>query len=395
MNVKTKQEIAILEESGQLLYEILQKVIAEVRVGASGLELSNYALDLITAARAVPAFVGYGKPPFPAALCVSVNSCVVHGVPTEYRLQAGDIVGLDIGMRYQGLYTDMARTLAIGKLPVREQELIDATYQSFEQALTVVRPGRTTGDIGHAVQSYVEKLGFGVVRDLSGHGVGHALHEAPEVPNFGQPGKGDVLETGMVIAIEPMVTLGNFAVSIGDDGWSVMTRDGSKAAHVEDTVLVTDDGHRVLTRPIGEKRKYLGIDYGDAHIGLALASGMLAVPYKVVNNDQGFWKMLPQLISDEAITDIVVGWPVRMSGKEGGRTQKTSQFIERVRTRVALPVHRTDERLSTRIAHARGDAPLARGDARRARTAADRVDAIAAAEILQTFLDAHAVPHSF
>lgn len=395
MNVKTKQEIAILEESGHVLSDILQKVIAQVRIGVSGLELSNYALDLITAAGAVPAFVGYGKPPFPASLCVSVNSCVVHGVPTEYRFQTGDIVGLDIGMRYQGLYTDMARTLAIGTLPLREQKLIDATYQSLERALTVVKPGRTTGDIGHAVQSYIEGFGFGVVRDLAGHGVGHALHEAPEVPNFGQPGEGFVLEAGMVIAIEPMITLGHFAVRIGDDGWSVMTRDGSKAAHVEDTVLVTDNGHRVLTRPIGEKRKYLGIDYGDVHIGLALASGLLAVPYTVVNNDQGFWKMLPQLISDEAITDIVVGWPVRMSGKEGSRTEKTSQFIERVRTRVALPVHRTDERLSTRIAHARSDAARARGDARRARSAADRVDAVAAAEILQTFLDAHAVSHSF
>jgi len=304
-------------------------------------------------------------------------------------------VGLDIGMRYQGLYTDMARTLAIGKLPVREQKLIDATYESLEQALTVVKSGRTTGDIGNAVQSYIEKFGFGVVRDLAGHGVGHVLHEAPEIPNFGQPGEGVVLEAGMVIAIEPMVTLGHFAVSIGDDGWSVITRDGSKAAHVEDTVLVTDEGHRVLTRPVGEKRKYLGIDYGDAYIGLAIASGTLAVPYKVVNNDQVFWKMLPQLVSDEAITDIVVGWPVRMSGKEGSRTEKTAQFIERVRTRVALPVHRTDERLSTRVARARGDAPRAHGDAGRARSTTDRVDAIAAAEILQTFLDAHAVSHSF
>jgi methionyl aminopeptidase len=248
MIAANKEEIAILTEAGGLLHTILMKVIERVAIGVTGKDLDIYAEQLIRDAGGKPAFKGYGNPPYPATLCVSINSCVVHGIPTDTPLINGDLVGLDIGMVYKGFYTDMARTVAVGKVSKHEEHLMHTAREALDAALAMIRPGITTGDIGFLIQSYVEKRGFGIVRDLAGHGVGKALHESPEIPNFGKKGKGDKLEAGMVLAIEPMITLGSWEVTIADDNWSIMTADGSKSAHSEDMVLVTETGHEVLTQ---------------------------------------------------------------------------------------------------------------------------------------------------
>jgi methionyl aminopeptidase len=248
MMVKSKSEIESLHRGGRILSEILAAVVSDVSAGVTGLDLSMRAGELIQKAGGKPAFVGYGTPPFPAPLCVSTNACVVHGIPNKEQFKVGDIIGLDIGMVYEGLYTDMARTVAVKPIMAREQLLIDVAYNALDLAVSLVRPGITTGDIGHAVQKYVEKQGFGVVRDLAGHGVGYALHEAPEIPNFGKKKTGAVLESGMVIALEPMITMGDWQVEIAHDGWSVVTKDRTKSAHVEDTIVVTETGCKGITR---------------------------------------------------------------------------------------------------------------------------------------------------
>ncbi len=242
-----KEDIDNLIEAGHLLHSILAKIVAKVKPGVTGVELNAFAEALIKECGATPAFKGYGHPPYPAALCVSVNQCVVHGIPDAKPLQNGDIVGLDIGLVYKGIYTDMARTVAVGKVTKREQDLMNTAREALDEALEMIRPGITTGDIGFAVQSYVEKRGFGVVRDLAGHGVGKDLHEDPEIPNFGIKGKGEKLVEGMVLALEPMITLGDWEVVVADDQWSILTADGSKSAHSEDMVLVTKNRHIVLT----------------------------------------------------------------------------------------------------------------------------------------------------
>lgn len=248
MKIKTAAEIASLVKSARLLRDILAEVETAVQPGATGIELSKLADDLIRKCGGIPAFVGYGQPPYPAALCVSINSCVVHGIPSVYKFREGDIIGLDIGMVYEDLYTDMARTVVIEPISDRERLLVATAKQALELGLQAVAPGVTTGDIGSIIQSYVESRGFGVVRDLAGHGVGHSLHEKPEVPNFGTRGDGTELVPGMVLALEPMITFGGWEVETAPDQWSVMTVDGFKSAHFEDMVVVTDTGHKVLTK---------------------------------------------------------------------------------------------------------------------------------------------------
>lgn len=247
MKIKTAADIASLTKSARLLRDILAEVETAVKSGATGVELSKLADDLIRKSGGIPAFIGYGNPPYPAALCVSVNSCVVHGIPSAYRFREGDIIGLDIGMCYENLYTDMARTVALEPLSDNERLLVATAKQALELGLQAVAPGVTTGDIGFIIQNFVESRGFGVVRDLAGHGVGHRLHEQPEIRNFGTRGNGTELMPGMVLALEPMITLGGWEVETAPDRWSVMTVDGSKSAHFEDMVVVTDTGHTILT----------------------------------------------------------------------------------------------------------------------------------------------------
>ncbi len=248
MIVSNKEEIAILTEAGHVLHDILLQVIERVKVGVTGTGLNALAEKLIRDAGGRPAFKGYGTPPYPATLCISVNTCVVHGIPNEKPLQNGDIVGLDIGIIYKGFYTDMARTVGVGTIAQHDEKLMHTAREALDAALAMIRPGITTGDIGFLIQSYVEKRGFGVVRDLAGHGVGRALHESPEIPNFGKKGSGETLVAGMVLAIEPMITIGSWEVVIAEDNWSVVTADGSRSAHSEDMVLVTETGHAILTK---------------------------------------------------------------------------------------------------------------------------------------------------
>lgn len=257
---KTQKEIDDLREGGHLLAEILDAVIAAVKPGVSTGELNVLAEKLMREAGAQPAFLGYGARltkqgqkvgGFPAVLCTSANEGVVHCIPSHERiLREGDVIGLDIGIKYKGLFTDMARTVGVGNISAKAKQLIRVTKEALDLGIAEARPGKTTGDIGQAVQKYVEAHGFSVVRDLVGHGVGHAVHEDPPVPNFGKAGGGAKLEAGMVIAIEPMINEGEFQVKMLNDGWSIVTRDGKLSAHFEDTIAITEHGTEVLTRRV-------------------------------------------------------------------------------------------------------------------------------------------------
>lgn len=240
-------DIEQLRISGHILAEALAKTAAAVRPGLPTLELDIMAEQVIHQAGGTPAFLGFEG--FPASLCVSINTEVVHGIPTASRqLAEGDIVGLDLGVNYQGFFTDAAVTVPVGRVKAEAARLIDITQRSLTTALAVVRPGGTIGDIGAAIQSMVEPLGLGVIRQLTGHGVGRAVHEEPKIPNWGRPGTGPKLQMGMVLAIEPMLTAGKYQVETLEDGWTVVTSDGSLAAHFEHTVLVTEGGVEIITK---------------------------------------------------------------------------------------------------------------------------------------------------
>lgn len=249
--VKTPEEIAILAEGGAILKRALRAVVEAARPGVTGKDLDRLAEEQLRAAGAEPSFKGYrskDERPFPASLCVSVNSAIVHGLPTDAPLKDGDVVGLDLGARYQGLYTDTATTVIVGKGTPEAERLIAVTKAALQAGIAAVRPGATTGDIGAAIQRTAEAAGFSVVRDLTGHGVGYAVHEPPRVPCFGAPGTGEKLVEGLVIAIEPMVIAGPVSrVTVADDGWTVVAADPVLTAHEEDTIVVTRDGARVLT----------------------------------------------------------------------------------------------------------------------------------------------------
>jgi methionyl aminopeptidase len=212
----------------------------------STLEIDEDVEAFILSRDAQPAFKGYRG--FPATVCISINEEVVHGIPSAHRrLKEGDIVGLDLGCIVEGYYADCAFTMALGEIPSAVQKLLDVTRESLALAIRECQPGRRLGDVSHAVQRHVEAHEFSVVRAFVGHGIGRALHEEPQVPNFGDPGRGPQLKPGMVLAIEPMVTMGSSEVRILDDGWTAVTKDGSLAAHFEHTVAITEGGPDVLT----------------------------------------------------------------------------------------------------------------------------------------------------
>ncbi len=241
-----------MARGGAILAKTFRKLRLAAYAGITTKELDELARKLVLSYSAKPAFLGYasgvsGKK-FPASLCVSVNNEVVHGIPGAYILKEGDIVGLDFGVLYNGFYTDSAITVGIGAVSKEARRLIEVTQRALYLGIDMVRIGNTTGDIGRAVQSYVEAQGFSVVRDLVGHGIGKELHEEPQVPNFGKPGSGIKLEDGMVIAIEPMVTAGSWQVVLSPDGWTYKTADGSLSAHFEHTVAITKKGPKVLTK---------------------------------------------------------------------------------------------------------------------------------------------------
>ena len=245
--VKTTEEVANLRISGRMLATVLEQLKLAMREGVTTKELAQKAAVELRKLGGKPAFLGYQG--FPDVLCVSVNDEVVHGIPGDRILKKGDIVGLDFGVNYNGMITDSAISVIVGTTgDQRLKTLLTTTERAMLAGIGVVRNGVTTGDIGAAVQAVLDKEHLGIVRDLVGHGVGHDLHEDPNVPNYGRAGSGDILKTGMTIAIEPMATLGGDDVYIDQDKWTIKTRDGSMAAHFEHTILVTKDSAEILTK---------------------------------------------------------------------------------------------------------------------------------------------------
>lgn len=246
--IKTSPEIEAMRVSGNMLATVLQELKVQVKAGMSTKDLDRIAAKKLKELGGEPAFLGYHG--FPAVLCTSVNDEVVHGIPrSDVILQDGDVVGLDFGVNYQGMITDGAISVIVGSTGnTKLKELVRDTEASLLAGIQQVRDGVQVGTISAAIQEVLEAGRYGIVRDLVGHGVGHELHEEPNIPNYGKAGKGQVLRAGMTIAIEPMATLGGEAVMVDDDQWTIRTRDGALAAHFEHTVLITEDGAEILTK---------------------------------------------------------------------------------------------------------------------------------------------------
>lgn len=242
---KTPEEIEKMAAAGAIHARTMKLVAGKIREGVSTAELDAAAEKYIRSQGAVPSFKGYHG--FTGSICASPNSMVVHGIPGPYRLQRGDIISVDIGVTYDGWVADGAVTFPVGPITPVAQKLLDVTEASLFAAVEQCRVGGRLGDVSHAVQSVVEAEGMSVVRSLVGHGVGRSMHEDPQIPNYGEPGRGPRLEAGMVFAVEPMVNAGRHMVRMGDDGWSIYSQDGSLAAHFEFTIAVTEAGPRILT----------------------------------------------------------------------------------------------------------------------------------------------------
>ena len=235
-----------MARAGEVVAETLTLLEQAAKPGVTLRELDAIAEKHINERGGVPSFKGYRG--FPGSICASPNTMVVHGIPGPYELKSGDLLSLDVGVTLDGFLADSAITIVVGEQSSDQEDLIDACYAGLEAAIEQCRAGNRLGDISHAVQSVVEARGYGVVRTLVGHGVGRTMHEEPQIPNYGPPGRGPKLAPGMVFAIEPMITAGDYDVEGGDDGWAIYTRDGSLAAHCEHTVAITENGPRVLTR---------------------------------------------------------------------------------------------------------------------------------------------------
>ncbi len=251
MKPKTPREIEILAEGGHILARIMKDLVARCVPGATAARLDAYAEAEIRTAGGTPSFKGFGKAgeEFPNALCISPNDMLVHGIPSEELVfKEGDLIGLDLGMEYKGFYTDHAVTVPVGDVSEEDERLLVVTRECLERGIAQARVGNRIGDIGHAVQSYAEPLGYGVIRKLTGHAVGYGVHEEPRVPNYGEEGEGEEIPEGAVFAIEPMIAIGAHDVKTAPDGWGVVTADGTRAAHFEHTVAVTKNGPRILTQ---------------------------------------------------------------------------------------------------------------------------------------------------
>jgi methionyl aminopeptidase len=243
---KSKAEVEAMARAGELVHETLQLVAEHLEPGVSMLELDAVAEEHIVALGGVPTSKGYKG--FPAALCISPNSMVVHGIPSDYRAREGDLISVDLGVTLNGLVADSAVTLPVGEVDAEAQRLLDVCQEALAAGIEQARDGSHLTDISHAVQTVVEEAGFSVVRSLVGHGVGRSYHEDPQIPNYGPPGRGPVLQSGMTLAIEPMITAGAPDVYVHDDDWSISSVDSSLAAHFEHTVAVTPEGPRILTK---------------------------------------------------------------------------------------------------------------------------------------------------
>jgi methionyl aminopeptidase len=243
---KSPQEIEGMARAGELVQETLQLVAEHLEPGVSMLELDRIADEHIASRGGIPTSKGYKG--FPAALCISPNSMVVHGIPDGYRAQEGDLISVDLGVTLDGLVADSAVTLPVGEITGQARQLLDVCQAALEAGIAEARVGNRLSDISHAVQTVVEAAGFSVVRSLVGHGVGRSYHEDPQIPNYGPPGKGPLLAEGMTLAIEPMITAGRPEVYVHDDDWSISSVDESLAAHFEHTVAITAEGPKILTK---------------------------------------------------------------------------------------------------------------------------------------------------
>jgi len=256
VSLKSKSEIDLMADSGKFLAELLQIVSDKVAPGIYGDELEEIAQNYIKKNNLISSFYHYRidreTTPYPSAICLSLNDEIVHGFPFGKLIKDGDLVSIDSGVKYKGFHSDSALTVGAGNLSESKKKLMKTTQQALYEGIKQVEPKKRLGDIGNAVQSFAQAQGFSVVRDMVGHGIGRSMHEPPEVPNYGQPGKGLKLYPGMVIAIEPMIDEGTYDIKVDDDNWTIRTMDGKSSAHFEHTVAVTNEGHRILTLREGE-----------------------------------------------------------------------------------------------------------------------------------------------
>lgn len=245
VRVRTDREIKLIAESAQIVADTLDMISGKVESGISLLKLDMLAEEFIRSHGAIPAFKGYMG--FPATLCISVDDEVVHGIPSNKILSDGQIVGIDCGALKNGYYGDSARTFAVGNISDEDKDLLSATQEALNLGIKEAVSGNYVSDIGHAIQTYIEPKGYSIVRELVGHGIGTNLHEDPQVPNYGDPGKGIMLKQGMCLAIEPMINIGTKEVYTLNDGWTVKTKDGFNSAHFEHTIAIRKDGPEVLS----------------------------------------------------------------------------------------------------------------------------------------------------
>ena len=246
ITIKSPRELELMREAGRVVARTIATLVEALRPGMKTVELDEIAFREIGKQGATPSFKGYLG--FPCTICVSINSEIVHGIPGERVIQQGDLVSLDVGAVVGGFHGDAAVTVGVGQVSPEATDLIDTTREALERGIRAARPGSRIGDISWAVQSFAEEKGYAVVRQYVGHGIGRALHEDPQVPNFGSPGSGPLLRKGMVIAIEPMLNVGDWQTRVLGDDWTVVTADGSLSAHFENTLAITEDGAEVLTR---------------------------------------------------------------------------------------------------------------------------------------------------
>ena len=239
--LKNAQQLDCMRKSGALLYEVLCRLREAIKPGMSTAELDVYAEQLIRKHKAIPSFLDYQG--YPASICASINDEVVHGIPADdVIIQNGDIISVDCGLILDGWQADSAFTVGVGEITPEARKLIDVTEESFYKGIRKAIAGNHLGDIGHAIQAHAESFGYGVVRDLTGHGIGRDMHEDPSVPNFGRPGHGTRLRAGMTLAIEPMITAGDYHVAELEDGWTIVTEDGSMCSHYEHTIAINEHG---------------------------------------------------------------------------------------------------------------------------------------------------------
>lgn len=245
ITIKSSAEIELMRKANLIVRDTLNMLQDKIRVGMTTKQLDRLAHDYIVKQNAIPSFLGYSG--YPASVCISINEEVVHGIPSERVIKEGDLVSIDCGSIYKGYNGDAARTFLMEGADEEKVQLAEVTKQSFFEGMKVLKAGARLGDLGHAIQSYAESFGYGVVRAMVGHGIGRDMHEDPEVPNYGVAGRGLRLKAGMTIAVEPMINAGTYDVEMMDDGWTIVTKDNRPSAHYENTVLITEDGVEILS----------------------------------------------------------------------------------------------------------------------------------------------------